>query len=180
MFYLVAPCIILAALTLVSFWIPTESGERIGFVTTLILGMMVFLLLIPDSLPESSKSLPTLGLLMMGTMVMIGFALLVTIMVLAIFYSKKTPPRCVRRLFGPKAEDQKEPEPHEVQDNGMSHVNLRAVSPFKDSKLSNGSSAEEDNDATWQNCARTFDKIMFWVFLISTIIMFAVIMTIRD
>lgn len=180
MFYLVAPCIILAILALISFWIPSESGERIGFVTTLLLGMMVFLLLIPESLPESSKSIPLLGILMMGTMVMIGGVLLVTIMVLAIFFSKGNPSACIRKLFGPKSAGPEVYEGH-ADNSGVSHINLRAVSPFKEEASSSRlTHSEEDNETTWQNCARAFDRIMFWVFLIATAIMYAVIMSMRD
>ncbi|KAK3755630.1 hypothetical protein QZH41_017619, partial [Actinostola sp. cb2023] len=98
LFYIFAPCAILAILTLLSFWIPPESGERIGFVTTLLLSLMVFLLVVPESLPVSSEAIPVLGVIVMVTLVLISFVLLATIIVVACFFATGTPPSYLKFL----------------------------------------------------------------------------------
>lgn len=60
---LIVPSAILCVLSLLSFIIPSESGERIGFITTILLAMSVYLLIIADVLPETSKEIPVTGLL---------------------------------------------------------------------------------------------------------------------
>lgn len=59
--YLILPCVALVALTLLSFLIPPESGERIGFGITVILSFSVYLIVISDKLPEKSDKKPLLG-----------------------------------------------------------------------------------------------------------------------
>ncbi|EDO48132.1 predicted protein, partial [Nematostella vectensis] len=61
LFFLASPAVILVALSLASFAIPAESGERIGFVTTILLAMMVFLLLLPEYIPDNADELPIIG-----------------------------------------------------------------------------------------------------------------------
>lgn len=166
-----------------SFFIPTESGERIGFVTTLLLGMMVFLLIIPESLPESSKSIPILGVLMMATMIMIALILLVTIFILKCFHSKRKPPGFLGRNLA-RTQSHKpisKSGPHSTP-LGVDNISLRAVGPDSRPPSVNAfmKAKEMDNEATWQAFARLCDKIMFVVFLIFTIIMYAVTLTYRS
>jgi hypothetical protein len=183
MFYLVAPCLVLCFLTLVSFWIPSESGERIGFITTLLLGMMVFLLVVPASLPESSESIPVLGILMMGTMVIITFALLATVLILRFFHATGKPPRFLRRIF--KNSKRLQPEPIKVEEapeqGETSDIKLRAVQPFGQEQASVETSPEkpfdEDEEITWQTLAGKLDKFFFWVFLVVSIVIYAVLLT---
>lgn len=91
LFYLTPPSLILGILTLMSFFIPTESGERIGFVTTILLSMMVFLLLIPEYLPDISDELPVLGVLMISFLILIAAVLMATIVILKCYHSQGTP-----------------------------------------------------------------------------------------
>lgn len=91
LFYLTPPSLILGILTLMSFFIPTESGERIGFVTTILLSMMVFLLLIPEYLPDTSDELPVLGVLMISFLILIAAVLMATIVILKCYHSQGTP-----------------------------------------------------------------------------------------
>ncbi len=43
------------------FWIPPDSGEKITLTITLLLALTVFLQLITEYTPKSSKSLPIIG-----------------------------------------------------------------------------------------------------------------------
>ena len=86
-------------LGLSSFLIPVESGERIGFVTTILLAMTVFLLLIPSFLPETSDGVPILGIGLQATVVLIGLVLLANILVLKIFFIEGTPPDWIQNLY---------------------------------------------------------------------------------
>jgi len=181
MFYLVAPCALLAGLGLFGFFIPTESGERVGFVTTVLLGMMVFLLIVPESLPESSRSIPILGVLMMSTMIEIAFMLLATIFIIKIFYSTSRAPSFLRKKFG------------NSRNGGIRVGQAPGALDFVSinlQSLNDGSRPVSreflvdkyegvDNEAAWQGFSRLCDKIMFLVFLITTVIMFLVILLSR-
>ena len=99
LFYLTIPSMMLMFLALTSFLIPVESGERIGFVTTILLAMTVFLLLIPSFLPETSDGVPILGIGLQATMVIISLVLFCNIFVLKLFFMEGPPPNWVQNLF---------------------------------------------------------------------------------
>ena len=68
------PCMLIGALILVSFFIPAESGERIGFSCTILLSVSVYLLIVTEALPEQSDKLPLIGVYYIIIMVEIGLA----------------------------------------------------------------------------------------------------------
>lgn len=181
MFYMVAPCLIMSILTLVSFWIPSESGERIGFVTTLLLGMMVFLLVVPDSLPESSKAIPVLGILLMCTLVLISIVLLATIVVLRCFHNTGTPPKYLRWLSKSKEMNSNGTvEAIELDAHKRSVATLRALQPFQEPAVRpDRPSTSTASVASWQGIACRLDTIFFCFFLVVYIVVYAVLLSIR-
>ena len=58
---LIWPGILIAVLASITFLLPPESGERIGLGITNLLAMMVFLLLISESIPPTSDAVPLAG-----------------------------------------------------------------------------------------------------------------------
>ncbi|PAA51583.1 hypothetical protein BOX15_Mlig028499g1 [Macrostomum lignano] len=59
--YMVFPCALLTWLALLVYLLPAESGEKIGYVTTLLLSLVVFLLMLADNIPRSGDCVPILG-----------------------------------------------------------------------------------------------------------------------
>lgn len=86
------PCMLIGALILVSFFIPAESGERIGFSCTILLSVSVYLLIVTEALPEQSDTLPLIGVYYIIIMLEIGLALTATIVVLKAHHSTSKPP----------------------------------------------------------------------------------------
>jgi nicotinic acetylcholine receptor len=64
MFNIGAPVIILSALTVLTFCLPNNSGEKLGFAATMFLSFMVLTAQIANSLPSSSDTIPLLGKLL--------------------------------------------------------------------------------------------------------------------
>ena len=54
---LILPCALISALTLMKFFLPVESGEKIGLGVTALLAMTVFLLIVAETLPSSEDDL---------------------------------------------------------------------------------------------------------------------------
>lgn len=100
-FYLTPPAIILVILAVLSYFIPTDSGERISFVMTILLAKMVFLLMMPEYLPKTSDELPILGVLLILSMVLVAVVLTGTIFVLACHHREGKPPMPIQKLFFP-------------------------------------------------------------------------------
>jgi len=58
----ILPCMMLSVLTLLVFCIPPDSGEKIALGVTVLLAFSVFMLAISEKLPETSESIPLLGI----------------------------------------------------------------------------------------------------------------------
>ena len=98
--FTLVPCMIIGMLILVSFFIPAESGERIGLCATILLAVSVYLLVITDQLPEQSDTLPLIGVYYIVIMFEIGLALAATVLVLMAHHATSKPPKLLTYLTG--------------------------------------------------------------------------------
>lgn len=91
---LILPSIILTVLTVFSFFLPPESGERISLVITLLLGLTVFMLVFTESVPSTSEVVPLIGKYTFIVMCEVAMSLLVTCFIMRIYHkghSKNVP-----------------------------------------------------------------------------------------
>ena len=98
--FTLVPCMIIGMLILVSFFIPAESGERIGLCATILLAVSVYLVVITDQLPEQSDTLPLIGVYYIVIMFEIGLALAATVLVLMAHHATSKPPKLLTYLTG--------------------------------------------------------------------------------
>lgn len=61
LFNIIFPCIWLTVLSLLGFWLPPDSGEKITLGITVLLAFSVFMLLIAESMPATSEFVPLIG-----------------------------------------------------------------------------------------------------------------------
>ncbi|XP_078595917.1 neuronal acetylcholine receptor subunit alpha-10-like [Branchiostoma floridae x Branchiostoma japonicum] len=102
MFNMVLPCIILMILNVFGFYIPPNSGERLGFFITILLALVVFLQVLSDSLPKTSTTTPYLSRFFANTIALVGFSCLASIVVIRMSYSSPAArplPRWLRLLL---------------------------------------------------------------------------------
>lgn len=86
MMNLIVPCIVLAVLTVFSFYLPPESGERMGLVITILLGLTVFMMVFTDNVPRTSEVTPLIGKYSVTVMVQVTVALIVTCSILRVYH----------------------------------------------------------------------------------------------
>ena len=98
--FTIVPCMIIGLLVLVSFFIPTESGGRIGLCSTILLSVSVYLLVVVNQLPEQSDELPIIGLYYIVIMFEIGLALTVTVVVMMAHHATSEPPSILTWITG--------------------------------------------------------------------------------
>ena len=55
----------LSGLTCLTFYLPTESGEKVSLGLTVLLSFSVFMLLIAESMPATSEFIPLIGQLIL-------------------------------------------------------------------------------------------------------------------
>jgi len=58
---LLLPSIFLMVMDVVGFYLPPDSGERVSFKVTLMLGYSVFLIIVSDTLPATAIGTPLIG-----------------------------------------------------------------------------------------------------------------------
>ncbi|EDO42054.1 predicted protein [Nematostella vectensis] len=85
-FNLIIPCALIATLTLIKFFLPPESGEKVGLGITVLLAMTVFLLLVAETLPSTSDHIPLLGQYFVATMFVTAISLVATCLILNFFH----------------------------------------------------------------------------------------------
>ncbi|XP_067934663.1 neuronal acetylcholine receptor subunit alpha-7-like [Watersipora subatra] len=79
---IVTPCLMLAALTLVTFTIPPDAGEKISFGVTILLSLTVFLLMVAEALPASSDAVPLIAVYFSAVMLLNAASVVFTVLVL--------------------------------------------------------------------------------------------------
>ncbi|KAH9424986.1 hypothetical protein DERP_009210, partial [Dermatophagoides pteronyssinus] len=86
MYNVIIPCIMMSLLTLLVFCLPPESGEKIALGVTVLLAFSVFMLAISEKLPETSESIPLLGVYLTVVMGIASISIVMTVVVLNFHY----------------------------------------------------------------------------------------------
>ena len=183
MFYVFIPSVLLTILALSSFLIHVESGERIGFVTTILLAMTVFLLFIPSFLPVTSEGLPVLGVNLQATMILIAVILFANIFVLRVYFLEGTPPTWVEKFCnffslkkGPEVRSLTSSRPSSVYPSAAKSLATTAGIELND--FSRGSSPLVKPslvpEFTWRRVSMKLDQVFFVIFIIISSITYAV------
>ncbi|XP_077995216.1 neuronal acetylcholine receptor subunit alpha-6-like [Glandiceps talaboti] len=83
---LIIPCMIMSFLTLMVFYLPPDSGEKISLSISILLALSVFQLLVADIMPPSSAAMPLIGRYLMFTEIMVMVSIVITVIVLNIHH----------------------------------------------------------------------------------------------
>lgn len=85
---LIIPCVGISYLSVLVFYLPADSGEKIALCISILLSQTMFFLLISEIIPSTSLAMPLLGKYLLFTMVLVGLSVVVTIVILNIHYRK--------------------------------------------------------------------------------------------
>ncbi|VDN10302.1 unnamed protein product [Dibothriocephalus latus] len=94
---LIVPCVGIAFLTILVFYLPSQSGGKISLSINILLSLTVFLLLLTESIPPTGLVIPLIGKYLLFTMILVTLSILKTIFVLNL--SNRTPNSPVPLLF---------------------------------------------------------------------------------
>merc|ERR1719340_325160 len=99
---LIIPCMGISFLTVLVFYLPSDSGEKVSLSISILLSLTVFLLLLAEIIPPTSLVVPLLGKFVLFTMILDTFSICVTVVVLNVhFRSPQTHTMApwIRRVF---------------------------------------------------------------------------------
>ncbi|CAD6184307.1 unnamed protein product [Caenorhabditis auriculariae] len=82
LYNIVFPCLMMSVLTLLVFVLPPDSGEKIALGITVLLAFSVFVLAIVEKMPETSDSMPLIGIYLTVVMGMSSVSVVMTVVVL--------------------------------------------------------------------------------------------------
>ncbi|XP_011293454.1 acetylcholine receptor subunit alpha-like 2-like isoform X1 [Musca domestica] len=99
---LIIPTVGISYLSVLVFYLPADSGEKIALCISILLSQTMFFLLISEIIPSTSLALPLLGKYLLFTMLLVGLSVVITIIILNIHYRKPSTHRMapwVRSFF---------------------------------------------------------------------------------
>ncbi|XP_058792854.1 acetylcholine receptor subunit alpha-like 1 isoform X2 [Phymastichus coffea] len=79
---LIIPCVGISFLSVLVFYLPSHSGEKVSLSISVLLSLTVFFLLLVEIIPSTSITVPLLGKYLLFTMVLVTLSVVVTIAVL--------------------------------------------------------------------------------------------------
>ncbi|KAK0418598.1 hypothetical protein QR680_013661 [Steinernema hermaphroditum] len=86
-FNLILPCILISAIALLGFYMPSDSGEKVTLGITSLLSTTVFLMLVAEGMPPTSEALPLIGIYYGVTIFIVSLATAMTVFTLNVHHN---------------------------------------------------------------------------------------------
>ncbi|CAG2167596.1 unnamed protein product [Oppiella nova] len=99
---LIIPCVGISCLSVLVFYLPSDSGEKVTLSVSIMLSLTFFFLVLLETIPSTSLTMPLLGKYLVFTMVLVTCSVVVTILVLNIHFRSPSTHRMapwVRKVF---------------------------------------------------------------------------------
>nr|CAD7464034.1 unnamed protein product [Timema tahoe] len=99
---LIIPCVGITFLTVLVFYLPSDSGEKVTLCVSILLSLTVFFLLLAEIIPPTSLAVPLLGKYLLFTMILVTLSISVTVFVLNVHFRSPSTHKMspwVKRVF---------------------------------------------------------------------------------
>ncbi|XP_023236989.1 acetylcholine receptor subunit alpha-like 1 [Centruroides sculpturatus] len=99
---LIIPCVGISGLSVLVFYLPSDSGEKVSLCVSILLSLTFFFLVLAEIIPSTSLAMPLLGKYLVFTMILVTLSVIVTIAVLNVHFRSPSTHRMspwVRRVF---------------------------------------------------------------------------------
>ncbi|XP_031566076.1 neuronal acetylcholine receptor subunit alpha-5-like isoform X2 [Actinia tenebrosa] len=199
--YLLSPFIVLSLLVFFSFIIPPDNGERIGFCSSLLLSLSVYLLLFSELMPNNSRKLNLFGVAFVLIFLESAAVLVATLFVLKAYHATGEIPAVFKLLhycsFFRLGSSIKKRYPlnraKKNQITNRSHslnekeppLGIKSETAAEDISLANVNQGtrieqhepdeEPGDELTWRKVARRLDRFFFWCFLFAFVVTVSII-----
>ncbi|XP_015907667.1 acetylcholine receptor subunit alpha-like 1 [Parasteatoda tepidariorum] len=99
---LIIPCVGISGLSVVVFYLPSESGEKVSLSISILLSLTFFFLVLAEIVPSTSLAMPLLGKYLLFTMILVTLSVVFAVAVLNVHFRSPSfhkMPKWVRHLF---------------------------------------------------------------------------------
>jgi nicotinic acetylcholine receptor len=99
---LIIPCVNISFLSVLVFYLPSDSGEKLTLGISILVALLVFYLLLIELIPPTSLVIPLLGKYLLFTLILVNLSILLTIFILNLHHRKPSThkmPRWMKRIF---------------------------------------------------------------------------------
>ena len=99
---LIIPCVNISFLSVLVFFLPSDSGEKLTLGISILVALLVFYLLLIELIPPTSIVIPLIGKYLLFTLILVNVSILLTILVLNMFHRKPDThkmPKWMKRVF---------------------------------------------------------------------------------
>uniref|UniRef100_A0A673M422 Cholinergic receptor, nicotinic, beta 3b (neuronal) n=1 Tax=Sinocyclocheilus rhinocerous TaxID=307959 RepID=A0A673M422_9TELE len=175
--FLINPCLGLSFLTVLVFYLPSDEGEKVSLSTSVLVSLTVFILVIEEIIPSSSKVIPLIGEYLLFIMIFVTLSIIVTVFVINIHhrssatYHPMSP--WVRSLFLQRLPDLKprnKKGPPGPEGEGQALINMLEQATNSVRYISRHIKKEHFITEVrvvqdWKFVAQVLDRIFLWAFL---------------
>ncbi|CAK5058377.1 unnamed protein product [Meloidogyne enterolobii] len=85
---LVLPSLLISSLALLGFSLPPDSGEKLNLCVTIFMSLCVFMLMVAETMPQTSDTLPLIEVFFTCVMFEVGASVICTVIVLNFHHRK--------------------------------------------------------------------------------------------
>ncbi|KAI3382356.1 hypothetical protein SNEBB_006712 [Seison nebaliae] len=99
---LIIPCVGISLLTILTFYLPSDSGEKVSLCISILLSLTVFFLLLAELIPPTSLVVPLIGKYLSFTMILVTLSVVITVFILNIRHrtsATHSMPQWMRTVF---------------------------------------------------------------------------------
>lgn len=99
---LIFPCVGISFLTVLVFYLPSDSGEKVTLSISILISLTVFFLLLVEIIPSTSLVIPLIGKYLLFTMVLVTLSICVTVVVINFHFRSPrthTMSKTLRKIF---------------------------------------------------------------------------------
>ncbi|KAL3314384.1 hypothetical protein Ciccas_006994 [Cichlidogyrus casuarinus] len=83
---LMLPCVAISFLSALIFYLPSESKEKISLSISILLSLILFVLLVAETIPSTSLVVPLIGKYLLFTIAMVTLSIILTVVILNIHF----------------------------------------------------------------------------------------------
>ena len=187
---IILPMLALCLLNVLVFVLPAESGERVSYSITILLSIAVFMTIVSDTLPRTSRPLPLISYFLMTSLIESAVIALATTLNLRLYYKKsdKDIPgclvricQCIKRCGSSSRREFKErcPATEESFESSLKSLKLESTDKVRviDTQMQGSVvSFYNEPDVSWQDVSYLVDGMLFIISMSFTLAMFSYFM----